>query len=163
MKKYCTLLSIPVIMLVTSCNKKDNNSNTNIAPTYYLKAKINDTLYEGVRPVAGKTPDTPVVLSTSCFITYKDGTYGLAFGLYDYYGVGTYIGRRNRDEIVIPNFNGLDGYRTLNNDSTLIIKILSDDNATIKGEFSGKLYNDYDPRRDSVIITEGTFYLPLTK
>ncbi|MGN6477451.1 MAG: hypothetical protein ACTHKV_09510 [Flavipsychrobacter sp.] len=166
MKKHFTLLGISVIMFAASCSKKDNNNNTNATPatpTYYFKAKINGTMYDGGTFLAAKSPDTPVLLSASCFITFKGGSYGYSIGIDNYSGAGNYTGGRKKGVIAISHTNDIDGYQTLNDDSTFVIKIISDDNATIKGEFSGKLYDKLDPTKDSVTVTEGTFYVPLIK
>lgn len=153
---------IAIVTLITiigfaACKKEEKKSATNTTPTLLLNAKINGVEYAANTVLCSKSPDTPIIASLSGFINYKGDTYGISLAVDNFKGAKTYSAPDGF--IALSKQNSFDGYQSNDDETTVSITFTEDDNVHAKGNFSGKLFNKDSSLNDSVMITDGSFYV----
>jgi hypothetical protein len=154
-------MALAVFSLFAACKKDDttsNNGNNNpTTPTYFIKAKIDGTLYEGTSFSANNLNNSA---SFSGMINYKGSQMALVVSQMDYTGSKTY--NDTLKSVIALGGGGENSYTNWYGNNPVTIKVTSDDGTEVKAEFSGKLYK-FEDSTSSMNITDGTLYLKWLK
>lgn len=152
MKKNSLFLALASVLLFSACDKNDTEPNNNTS-TYFMKAKIDGTMYEGTSFSANMVNNTA---SFSSMINYKGQSMGLVASQTEYSGPKTY-----KDSIltIMTLGGGAEGpYSHWQDMEPVTIKITSDNGTEVKAEFSGKMRH-FDDTTVILNVTEGSLYM----